>query len=110
MEEENLGNAPVVGDGICMRDEVPKHFDWSHCGVTDIYDSQVGQKEVHGCVELTKENYNTNNCQIPKPGCNVNGKKNEEEEGLHPWILRETQKNKFCYCSTIQCHPPPLRI
>lgn len=103
MEEANLGNAPVVGDSICVGHEVPQHFDCSHCGVTDVYDSQVGQKEVHRCMELRHENHSNDDCQIPQPGCNVNYKKNEEEDGLHPWILREAQENKFCYCH-IHCH------
>ena len=48
----HLGDAAFIGDTAALCLDVPQHLWDGGGGDTDVYKRQVGEEEVHGCVEV----------------------------------------------------------
>jgi len=52
MEEVELEQAASVGDALGLGDDVGQHFGHIGTDIADLQEGEVGQEDVHGCMEL----------------------------------------------------------
>lgn len=51
-EEVELEQAASIGDALGLGDNVGQHFGHIRTDIADLQEREVGQEDVHGCVEF----------------------------------------------------------
>ena len=105
VEEEKLGHAGAIGDGLRMCKKVSQHFGWSHRTVADVQECQIGQERIHGWSQLGISSNCENDKDIAWQNDHIKEQEEEEENHLNFMVLGQSQQNKLCnYCIVLMLH------
>ena len=82
-----LGDAAIKGYEFALVLNIPQHL-WDGGGSeTDVCKGQVGEEEVHGCVEVGVRADSQDDEQVSKHSDQVHGEEKPKYEGLKFWFL-----------------------
>ena len=79
MEEEELGDAVLVGNERAQAHEVEQHFRTGHRGETHIKHRQVPQEKIHGCVKATGRKNSYKDRHVSQQGAGIEGQEQDKE-------------------------------
>lgn len=73
--------------------------------VKHVNKGQVGQKEVHGCVEMGVGNNGQDNEQIPSHSDHIHPQEQQKEHVLLRWLLGESPEEELKHAALVpSCH------
>ena len=82
MEEEDLGHAALVRDGLLLSEEVCQHLRGSDCGIAEVCDGQVSQQKIHGRVEPGIRGHCDHDEEVSHDSGDINKQEHQKQDEL----------------------------